>query len=236
MKDTTLSYLKLRNIIGIVGVGLPLLLIVGSGLFTCGQQFIQPSISHYYYSVMHLLFMWALIILGITLIIYNGDKPQQIVSNIAGFAAFGVAAFPTKIDQFKPDTHNSYIVLNNPVADVGNAVHFLFATILFVCFAIFCFWLFHKSDTPLVTELEKSKKSKRNMVYNICGAIITVCIVSIAVFSLIVSKEFVNEHFSFYVIIFEIPALMAFGVSWLVKGSVNWYKYRILEPIIRSLR
>ncbi|MBS1947425.1 MAG: hypothetical protein JST47_06625 [Bacteroidetes bacterium] len=235
MKDTTLSYIELRNIIGVVGVGLPVFLILGSGIFTGGQQFIQPSISHYYYSIMHVLFMWELIILGITLIVYKGNKAQKVVSTIAGFAAFGVAAFPTKIEEFKPNTDSSYICLNNPVTGSGNSVHFSFATILFICFAIFCFWLFQQPDEPLKTASEKVKKRRRNIVYHICGSVITACILSIAFFSFCASK-YAAAHFPYHVIAFEIPALEAFGISWLVKGSANWKRYRVLRPVISPLR
>jgi hypothetical protein len=236
-KDTQLSYYLLRTIIGIIGVFLPVILIIGSGILTSGQQWVQPSISHYYYSKMHFVFMGALIILGITLIIYKGDKTQERLSTIAGFASFGIAIFPTSIDEYYPITTEAYVCVQPLVTKYGNYVHFGFATVLFICFAIFCFCLFQKSDQLIAKNKFDYKKKRRNIIYHCCGGIIVVCIICIALFSF-VWKDFAEKYFSYYVITFEIPSLIAFGFSWLVKGSIFYEKsgYTSLSNFFSPIR
>ncbi|HEX2683398.1 MAG TPA: hypothetical protein VHL77_05680, partial [Ferruginibacter sp.] len=95
--DAVMSFLLLRKLIGILGILLPFVLAAGTWLLgNCDE--LQPSISHYYYSIMHIVFVGTLCVLGGFLITYRGTsryKYENTVSNFAGICSFGVAVFPT---------------------------------------------------------------------------------------------------------------------------------------------
>lgn len=244
-KDAVISYLLLRQLIGILGILLPLTLVLGTSIFSnCAK--LQPSISHYYYSIMHIVFTGVLCVLGGFLITYRGTSKKRWVenwtSNIAGACAFGVAAFPTKINGFiNPDGCNcQFIQLHLPQNTTGivpgyiNGMHFGFATVLFICFVIFCMKIFQEPD---LGEPIDDKKRKRNIIYKTCGIIIIisiVCIAAIALYDHLTGRD----NFPYSTFIFETTALLPFGFSWLLKGSVNWpeSKNRVLRKSIQYLR
>lgn len=60
-KDLVISYLLLRRLIGMLGFLLPFVLIAGAGLFS-NAAWLQPSISHYYFSVMHIVFVVVFVV------------------------------------------------------------------------------------------------------------------------------------------------------------------------------
>src|SRR5947208_219409 len=101
--EQIISYQQLRTFIGLIGFFLPFALVLGCYLLGAGSHSLQPSISHYYYSKMHVLFVCTLCVLGGFLITYKG-KPANVwesrISNFAGYCALGVASFPTAFDRF----------------------------------------------------------------------------------------------------------------------------------------
>jgi hypothetical protein len=225
----TQNYLIFRNAIGVIGIATPILLILLSGIITAGDYWIQPSISHYYYSVMHFLFLFILILLGSFLIFYKGNgkvKWEDIISTLAGISAFLVAIFPTEYDGFN----------GNPFLNVENwkpwfnYLHFGSAAILFLCFAYFCFIIFQKSDHIIKTEEDEIKKNNRNKIYTICGILILFSIIMIAIFSFIFN-DFANKNFINYIFYFECVALWAFGFSWIIKGSELFKDFKLVKMI-----
>ncbi|MFC6268471.1 hypothetical protein [Frigoriflavimonas asaccharolytica] len=86
--STTISYFKLRQLIGLLGIFLPFALVIFGGR-------LQPSLSHYYYSFSHTFFVGTLAALSTFLITYKGVyRLEDWLANIAGFCAAGVAIFP----------------------------------------------------------------------------------------------------------------------------------------------
>lgn len=215
-----ISYLKLRQFIGLSGLSLPFLLILGSILLNrC--DILLPSISHYYYSVMHIVFVGVLCILGGFLITYRGKSVfENRTSNFAGIFALGVAIFPTSNGcEGYEEVRCSFlrIIDNRFICEWANYVHFGMAVLLFTCFVIFCLKIFQQSDLGIYNE----KKARRNRTYKICGYIIIASIVAIAAITLyrrMTGKLF----FPKYIFVFETSSLLAFGFSWLLKGSVLW--------------
>lgn len=206
-----------RVIIGILGILLPVVLWLGSGILTKGDYWIQPSISHYYYSVMHFFFVAVLILLGFFLIIYRGDntnKHENTTSTIAGILALIVSVFPTDVSGF-----NGYIFIQQCFWESWfRYLHFGAAAGLFICFIIFCFYFFQKSDYDYTTPEQLLKKKRRNIIYKASGWVIVCSIVCIGLLSSVFS-EFAEVHFENYVYVFEWTALWAFGNAWFVKGS-----------------
>ncbi len=206
-----ISYLNLRVGLGFVGFFLPIILIIGSFIFgNCSQ--IQPSISHYYYTVMGNYFVGSLCAVAMFLFFYKGySKTDSIVANIAGVCALLVAFFPTdpvsdSLCQFVTNNRNGSV----------NAIHYAAAALLFSSFAFFCLVLFTKTDA--INAMSVHKKS-RNKIFVTCGIIITVCIVLLAAFNIIGSLQNVIEKYK-PTLILESIALFAFGLSWITKGEM----------------
>ena len=88
-----LSYLALRRILGSIGVALPFVLFFGN--LWLGDGHMLASISAYYYSVMRDVFVGSMCAAGVFLISYRYTRWQDAAGSVAGFAAIGVALFPT---------------------------------------------------------------------------------------------------------------------------------------------
>jgi hypothetical protein len=206
-----ISYLNLRIGLGFVGIFLPIMLVVGTwGLADCTQ--VQPSISHYYYTIMGDYFVGSLCAVSMFLFFYKGvDKQDGIIANFAAVFALLVAFFPTDPSA---DSICAYISTNK-ITSV-NAVHYSAAGLLFGSFAYFCIFLFTKTDpTKEMTE----HKKLRNRIYKACGIIIIACIALIAIYNFVGNLE---TAFAKYkpTLVLESIALFAFGTSWITKGEM----------------
>jgi hypothetical protein len=206
-----ISYLKLRIGLGFVGFLLPIVLIAGSLLFdNCTQ--IQPSISHYYYTVMGNYFVGSLCAVALFLFFYKGyDRKDTLAANISAVCALVVAFFPTSPDVSSVCT----FVTNNRINSV-NYIHYTAAGLLFSSFAFFCLVLFRRTDA---TKEMSCNKVKRNKIFKICGIIIIVCIALIATYNFIDSLEITIGKYK-PTLVLESIALFAFGISWITKGEM----------------
>ncbi|CAN5693097.1 DUF998 domain-containing protein [soil metagenome] len=236
--EKIISYQKLRTFIGFIGFFLPVAVVVGCYLFGAKEYPWQHSISHYYYSKMHIVFVCSLCVLGGFLITYRG-KPSNIwesrVSNLAGYCAFGIASFPTGFDGFQPPENgtNQYISLLQEINQFWGAVHFAFAGILFACFVLFCLHFFQKPD-EVYTGAEEIKFRRRKLMYQICGWGILISIIMIALFNFVIEPEHGLLVYSTF--IFETTALWFFGAAWLIKGSAALQQVPVLKKVIKSIR
>jgi len=233
-----ISYQKLRTFIGFIGLFLPVAVVLGCYVFGAGNYAWQHSISHYYYSRMHIVFVCALCVLGGFLITYRG-KPENIwesrVSNIAGYCAFGIAAFPTQFNGFRPPCRgtNQYLYLLKEVSDFWGSVHFVFAGFLFTCFIIFCLYFFQKPDGNYQGN-EALKFKRRKRIYTTCGWGILASILLIAFFKFVIKPK--SGLFVYSTFIFETTSLWFFGTAWLVKGSAALKEVSVLKAVVQKIR
>lgn len=239
--DEVVSYQKLRTFIGLIGIGLPVAAVLGCFIKGDGIYAIQTSISHYYYTKMHIVFVGILCVLGGFLINYKGkDNWESRLSNFAGVCAFGIATCPTRIKFFLPtannDAANQYLMVFKPISLRMNSVHFAFAALLFTCFVLFCLVFFQTPDEPPANNDEFIKLKRRQRFYKICGWGIAVSIASIALCNFVLDKYFSGWFLTFSTIIFETTALWFFGSTWLLKGSKYWSKYPLLRPLLKYYR
>lgn len=223
--SAVMSYFLLRQLIGIIGILLPFILMLGAR-FLGDCNTLQPSISHYYYSIMHIVFVGLLCLMGGFLITYRGKSNlENNTSNIAGLCAIFIAAFPTNFNGFRGvgGSNCQFIKLttanNDIVPSYIGKLHFGFATILFICFVIFCMVIFQKPDSITQTGY---KKQRRNIAYKTCGIIIILSILSIAAITLYDNKKPRKDIWPDYIRFFETTSLIPFGFIWLLKGSFNW--------------
>ena len=168
----------LRKFIGILGMGLPFLLVVFLYIAT-GLNHPLDSISHYYFTRVSSIFVSVLSILGIFLIIYKGKKPVDfIVSLIAGVFAICVICFPTgNITEICCDINKKYSVTILHPSNFRESFHYISAGIFLICLSFMSIFLFTKSDKSPKTR--GGRKVIRNRIYRVCGAIMIIAILII---------------------------------------------------------
>jgi hypothetical protein len=204
-----ISYMTLRKTIGVLGTTLPF--IVSLGGLIIFQTKLQGSISSYYYTGMRDVFVGTLWAIGIFLFAYKGyDRIDNMTGNLACIFAIGITLFPTTPEG--PDI----IVTNN--ARIIGYVHMGFAALFFGTLSYFSLVLFTKTQKNSASPMT-ARKQQRNAVYVVCGYIMLVCIVLMAIYSFLPSQSvaFLSSAHPIYWL--EALAIVAFGVSWLIKGE-----------------
>lgn len=201
------SYLALRQIIGLLGILLPVVCIVGGLIFA--KLGVQSSISAYYHTNMRDFFVGLMVCTGLFMLTYGGyDLLDRIISLALAVTALGIAFFPclgstevrVGILQFTPK--------------VANVIHSTSAITFFVLLAFNSYFLFTKTnpEKPMTPQ-----KLHRNVVYRVCGIVIISAAALAALFILLLNSK--QEEASKVILIFESIMLLAFGVSWLTKGE-----------------
>lgn len=217
-QDIWLSERKtLMKLIGVLGILLPILLYVFL-YFATGHTEVLESISHYFFTRANPIFVIVVSLMAIFLMIYKYEKPIDFyLSFFAGLAAIVVLILPTDplVGSCKgvcSDHVMAYIRENDP----RQWTHYISAAIFLGILNYMCFFLFTKSDKP--KELRSQHKHYRNMIYYVCGSLMTAALVIILLgtIELIDSEVYQKYKLTFWM---ESLAVMAFGVSWLVKGG-----------------
>ncbi|WP_326565500.1 DUF998 domain-containing protein [Amycolatopsis rhabdoformis] len=199
MNTLVRSFLFLRRAIGVLGLALPFVVIIGKELLQGGG--LQGSLSGYYYSDLRNVFVGTLCAIGVFLVSYRGyGRIDDIAGNIAAVAAVCVGLFPT-----------SPVSATATERAVG-VVHEVSAAVFFLTLAFFCLFLFTKSDDPAPT----SRKAARNVVYRVCGGVILAALALIVLVGVFFDAATASLHPTVWL---ESLAVIAFGVSWLVKGE-----------------
>jgi hypothetical protein len=197
-----LSYLGLRKAVGIIGLTLPFVLAFGKMLLQ--GPGIQNSISGYYYTDMRNVFVGSLCAIGVFLMSTKGyDRRDEIAGILACVFAIGVALFPTTPD----------IGATSQDKAIG-ALHLSLAPLLFLTLAYFSLFLFTETASG---KHPTSRKLQRNIVYRVCGYTILACILLMVVVAIPAVKSLAERLTPVFWL--ESLAVVAFGVSWLVKGE-----------------
>ena len=189
------SHLRLRRVLGILGVALPFVLMLWGFALSGWSMELQDSISDYYSLRTREVFVATLVAIGLFLFTYRGyERKDDIAGHLACVFALGVAFFP------------------NSGEDWEQIVHFSSAAGLFLVLAFFSIFLFTKSrgyQTP--------QKRMRNRAYVTCGIVMLVCMALTGLYKL----YFEDTAISDYKPVFWLESLMiwAFGISWFVKGE-----------------
>lgn len=199
------SYLTLRQIIGMLGILLPTVC-VAFGMWFGGLE-LQSSISAYYHTNVRDFFVGLLVCVGLFMSTYGGyDKIDKAVSAILSISAIGIALFPCRLS---PDIWDKVSIFHiNPA--VSNMIHLISAATFFVTLGLNSLFLFTRTtpDKPMTPE-----KKKRNIIYRSCGIAILLAAVIDVLYVKFVSPD------NGAVLFFETIMLYAFGFSWLVKGQ-----------------
>jgi len=220
------TYRRIRRSIGYLGISLPIVLVIFS-LIPFFKTDVQTSISEFYFTNLREIFTGILCALGLFLIRYEGFKSSKfwrnddLLTNIAGFMAVGIAFFPTN-----PKVWSQKIYTLIPYDKVFLGwVHYFFAALFFTILAIISIWVFTIGQNSS-KDLPKSFIDENN-IYKTCGIIIFICIGLIFLFS-------ITNWYAYSTLLFEAIALFAFGVSWLIKGRALGSRKKLGQKIYRE--
>ncbi len=216
------SYLTLRKGIGYLGTALPFIL--GFGGLLLANPGLRSSVSAYYHTGLGDVFVGTICVIGIFLFAYKGYEPKDDrAGDFACFCAIGLALFYTFPDM--GDTSRGIGLTVSPataetIEKIIAGTHLVFAASFFLTLAYFSICLFTKSEGE-----KTPKKRQRNLVYRACGYVMLLALAFIALEFLIQYLELLPEATlrmiesldpRFWL---ESIAMLAFGVSWWVKGE-----------------
>ena len=201
VKVKAMSSLLHRNVLGGLGMLLPVISIIG-GLFVRNK----PESWWYSISVTYYITPALPIILGscgIFLLCYRSyEKIDTIINVLSGIFAFGVVLFPCA----NPYGIEYVGYFQIPVR-VSNVIHCASAMLLFALLAFNIGWLFTRGKNEL-----------NNKIYKVCAWSMIVIMVLFVILT-IVRICGVNIP-GFLTMIVEAVLLLIFGFAWLVKGQL----------------
>ena len=246
-KDLILSFLAVRQFLGLLGIALPVGLYVFARVLGYGMQ---PSISDFYHTEAGDLLVGTLWAIGIFLLAYKGHKtrPERYLvgdrqaSIVAGLAVIGVATFPVSrsadiakcfngtiagicdaIRGVPEDVCVGYactIEAADPVTGFfghPDFLHYGSALVFFACLAYFCLVLFRMGGQR--TPAGGAANSAEHTVYLLCGYAILISIAAL-VFYFFTDSMRPGLRAVNYVFWWESVAVIAFSISWLTKGQI----------------
>ena len=214
--DVVRSYYRIRQTLGWLGLILPVLLIAGG---YASQGTIEPSISDYYHTLMRDAFVGTMTAIGLFLITYPGHSrvagehvSDDVVTTIAGFAAFGLAYLPNEV-RTNANLLGSVTqqVLGHKAAAVG---HYASAILFLLALAAMC-----------LRKFARTANTSRRRIFRACGWTIVAMTVAVIIASALrlqgpqAARQFVTG--SMLILWFEAIAIWAFALAWLVKGRAE---------------
>jgi hypothetical protein len=210
-----ISYRTLRTIVGILGMLLSAILVLGMFVLSDGDP-VQRSISHFYHTRMGDVFVGLLTAISLFLFVYKGpEKKDHWMGNIAGILGLIVAFVPTGYDGDAAGVPG-YILNRAPYnPEWTKAFHLYSAGIFLLVLAGFALWLFPKTYGDARVP-RGTKKFKRNIIYYSTGIIMILCVIILAAGFKFFPDVLAESKLTF---LLESVALMAFGISWLIKGE-----------------
>ncbi len=221
--ELVVSYMTLRNLIGVSGALLPIVL--GFTTYVApGGKSPQPSISDYYYTSNGDVLVVMLCVLSVFLLTYNGyNWKEKALSVLAAICGIGVAFSPT-VAKFAEAPYCTHVLQHEVPKIFGFERHLIFAVTFFVSLSIISLRFFPKTKGKTDARKHRdsngklTRKGYRNIVYVICGYAMLTCVAILTVYFLYIPfKKAVGD----FPIIFtlETVALEFFALSWLTKGE-----------------
>ena len=214
-----ISYYTMRRAIGILGITLPLILLAGSSLLGDCKE-VQYSISTYYHTSMRNIFVGFNCAVALFLFAYRGhDWKDNLVGYLGCIFVLGVAFLPSTMSS-NPQPCLIPATEQNPL--VGK-LHNISALLYFIILIVYALLLFPKTHLDMVTG-EKMfmgrQKKRRNVVYYICGSVMTVSLLLILAYVWFLGRSYPGLKSLNPVFWLESIMLLSFGISWLTKGQL----------------
>lgn len=208
-----LSYHTMRRLIGVIALSLPFVLTLGNMAVSLlgpahalPHPLFQRAVSEYYYTPMGSVYVGSLWVIAMFLICSRGyDRQDELMGYLAGAFTLGVSLFPSEDPRVA-----QYSLLQIQIG----YVHTLFAALMFLAVAYFCFFQFRRSAQDRhITR----RKQLRNQIYAICGGILIACMCMMVTLTLDGIGTWRGPVHP--LLVCESLALMAFGAAWLIKGE-----------------
>lgn len=217
-EDLVLSYLALRQTLGWLGLGLPAALLLHAAL---PGTTLEASISDYHYSAMGGVLTGTLSAIGVFLLAYRGydRKPGEWLSDrwlsrLAGAGAIGIALLPVHREGYPVctgvDRCWSFGASAHP-----ETLHYVSAFVFFLCLALFALVQFPRGERDAAGRLAWTA---RTFTFLFGGAAILASMTAIGFYFLgdgAAKQALSQRHHLFWC---ETLAIVAFAISWLVKG------------------
>lgn len=208
-----LSYYTMRRLIGLIALLLPFALILGNiaiSLLLPGHSLPHPlferSVSDYYYTPMSAVYVGSLWMIAMFLMCARGyDHRDEAMGYVTGAFTLGVSLFPSVDPRLA-----RYTLLQIQLG----YVHTIFAALMFLSVAYFCFFQFRKSarDRHMTR-----RKQQRNQIYAVCGGVLIACMCLMVTLTIEGLWQWRGPLHP--LLVCETLALVAFGVAWLTKGE-----------------
>ncbi len=207
-----ISFKTMRRMAGLLGMALPVAACLWSVVCSDSHTLLE-SISAYYHTNMRDIVVGILCAVSFFLFAYHGYDTQDFITfKIAGISALGIALFPALIENT-----NSSISLALNASPTTDTLHIISASIFFITLAYISLCLFTKSKPNTPKQDRSGQKIIRNRIYILCGSVIVLCLVLLFVVHIPSIASSVKELNPVFWL--EAIALLAFGISWLVKGE-----------------
>lgn len=215
-RNSSLSYLALRQILGVLGLVMPLF------IWIFNDFELKSSISHFYYSPSSVIFTGFMITFGVFLIFYPGreDETDGISDNwittIGGIGAILTAFIPTAYNSacpmplhytIKPTDFcgttelTTQYMHNNQIL---GAIHFCCAALFLILMGYMSYARFTKGNTS----------PKMKIFYKCCAFMVWIPLLILGI-----EFSFEVEWTRCDVYICECISIGSFGLAWLVKGK-----------------
>ncbi len=209
----------MRRAIGVLGVTLPLILLAGTFLFGDCKE-VQSSISTYYHTNMRNIFVGFNCAVALFLFAYRGhDWKDNLAGTLGCIVVLGVAFLPCSVSTPIQPCLDTISVQNPLVGKLHNMSALLYFTVLIV----YSLLLFPKTHMDMVTHEKKfmgRQKKKRNVVYYICGSIMTGSLLLIIAYKWFLGNLYPDLKDLNPVFWLESIVMLSFGISWLTKGQL----------------
>jgi hypothetical protein len=209
------SYLLMRTIIGFIGITFPIVLIGGDHLLESNAPVLRTSMSAYYYSGMRDFFVAGLAVSGLFLITYRlfEKSLNNVLTVIGGLGALGVAFFPT--DRFE----GSPAVLTPLQTRLGEGVvsdvHHVSAGVFLVSLAIISFF-FGVQEGRRPQQRATGRAMLPPAFWRWFHWICALLVLGGVTFVFVAKRQHMTGGHA--LLIGEIVAIVAFGLSWFFKG------------------
>ncbi len=204
------SYLLLRFIVGLLGLGLPVVVVLIDALWFKGTPVPRDSLSAYYYSGMREVFVGGLAATGVFLVSYKiADRNlDNLLSSIAGIGALGVALLPTR----RPDSGMPLTPLQESIGETAVAAVHILSAFAFIISLAGMSVLFAMRERTRRDQAGKRSPEYWRRFHLACTSAMVLALCWIGIF------KFGLDRPRFALLIGEAGAVMAFGLSWLAKG------------------
>ncbi|WP_101068345.1 hypothetical protein [Roseovarius salinarum] len=223
------SYLAVRRAVGLLGFALPAMLLAFAAT---GPVAFMPSISEFYYTPVREALVATIGAIAVFLFSYKGYRPEAAriqrhprearltdrrLSFAAAAGALGVAVFPTRSEiALAPEP----LMLDWLGAGLSASLHNLSALLFFLALTVFCLDNFQRTR---LTGTIAARRVAENRIYRTCGLVLaasTAALVAIAAVHTFgpdgLSAALTRARAVFWA---ETVGLLAFSISWLVKGK-----------------